>query len=260
VIEILEAGGKLIRTFSSEAEEDTRSESRKQREAGMDRPARKPSRNAGLNRLTWDLRYEGPTVFPGIIMWVGSPIGPIAPPGNYQVRVTADGETQTRPLKILHDPRLVELTDSDIQEQFSLAIKVREKISEANEAVILIRDLKQQVRDRIKKAKDNQISSVGETLNKKLGEVEGKIYQVHLRSQLDALNHPIMLNNRLANLQLSIETGGGRPTSQAYDAFQKLSSEFDVLLGKLNDAFKTEAARFNKLLADRKLEPVKTSR
>jgi YD repeat-containing protein len=124
----------------------------------------------------------------------------------------------------------------------------------------LIRDLKQQVRDRIKKAKDNQISSVGETLNKKLGEVEGKIYQVHLRSQLDALNHPIMLNNRLANLQLSIETGGGRPTSQAYDAFQKLSSEFDVLLGKLNDAFKTEAARFNKLLADRKLEPVKTSR
>ena len=139
-------------------------------------------------------------------------------------------------------------------------MKVSDKISEANETVILIREVKSQIRDRIEKAKDNQITSVGELLNKKLSEVEGEIYQVRLRSQLDALKYPIKLNNRLANLQLSIETGDGRPTEQAYAGFQKLSSELDVHLDKLNNALKTEAVRFNRLLADHKLEPVKTSR
>lgn len=261
VIEILDSGGKVIRTFTSATEEDVKGESRQQRRMGMDRRrASRPSRNAGLNRFTWDLRYEGATIFPGMVMWVGSTRGPIAAPGDYQVRVRADGETQTQPLKVLRDQRPADLTDEDIQEQFALALKVRNKISEANEAVILIRDVKKQVLDRIERAKDKQITSVGESLNKKLSEVEGEIYQVRLRSQLDALKYRIKLNNRLANLLLSIETGDGRPTEQAYAAFQKLSSELDVLLSKLSDALKTEAVRFNRLLADRKLEPVKTSR
>jgi photosystem II stability/assembly factor-like uncharacterized protein len=261
VIEILDSSGKIIRTFASAVEENIRGENRQQGREGMGRlRAPRPSCNVWLNRFTWDLRYEGATVFPGMVMWVGSPIGPIAAPGNYLVRVTADGMTQTQALKVLRDPRPTDLTDADIQEQFSLAIKVRDKISEANEAVILIRDVKRQIRDRIEKAKDNQIASVGESLNKKLSEVEGEIYQVRLRSQLDALNYPIKLNNRLANLQLSIETGDGRPTEQAYKAFQKLSSELDMHIGKMNDALKTEAIRFNRLLADRKLEPIKMSR
>lgn len=258
VIEILDSSGKIIRTFASAVEEDIRGEDSQQRREDMGRRrAPRPSRNVGLNRFAWDLRYEGATVFPGMVMWVGSPIGPIAAPGDYQVRVTADGETQVQPLKLLRDPRLTDISDADIQEQFLLAMKVRDKISEANEAVILIRDVKRQVRDRIEKAKDNLIASVGELLNKKLSEVEGEIYQVRLRSQLDAIKYRIKLNNRLANLRLTIETGDGRPTEQAYVAFQKLSSELDVHLGKLNDALKTEAVRFNRLLADRKLEPIK---
>jgi photosystem II stability/assembly factor-like uncharacterized protein len=260
VIEILDSGGKVIRTFASAAEGDIRGKSHRRRDMDVGLPSLRPSCDAGLNRFDWDLRYEGPTVFPGMIMWVGSPIGPVAAPGNYQVRITADGKTQTQPIRILRDPRSTDLTDADIQEQFSLSIKVRDKISEANEAVILVRAVKRQVRDRIKKARDNKIASLGESLNKMLSGIERKIYQVQLKSQLDALKYPIMLNNRLANLQLSIETGDGRPTDQAYAAFQKLSLELDVLLDKLSNALKTEAVRLNRLLADSNLEPVKTSR
>jgi photosystem II stability/assembly factor-like uncharacterized protein len=259
-IEILDSDGTVIRTFSCSEEEDKRGKNRKQSETSSGRASPKPSRNTGLNRFEWDLRYEGPTVFPGMIMWVGSPIGPIAAPGKYRVRITADGKTQSQPLRVVRDPRASDLTDADIEEQFSLAIKVRDKISEANEAVILIRGVKRQVRERIEESRNDQIASLGESLNKMLSDIEGKIYQVHLRSQLDALKHPIMLNNRLANLQLSIETGDGRPTAQAYTAFEKLSSELDGLLDKLNKILETEANLFNKRLTDRNLEPVNTSR
>jgi hypothetical protein len=259
MIEILDPGGKVIRTFSSSEEEDKRREGHRRREVTALRLSPKPSRNVGLNRFNWGLRYEGPTVFPEMIMWVGSPVGPIAAPGEYQVRVTADGEAQTQPLRVLRDPRPADLTDADIEEQFSLAIKVRDKISEANEAVILVRDMKRQIRDRITKVKDKTIVSLGESLIKTLSGIEGNIYQTQLRSQLDALKYPIKLNNRLANLQLSIETGDGRPTEQAYSAFQKLSSELYGVLDKLNTSLKTEVVRFNRLLAERNIEPVKTS-
>jgi hypothetical protein len=192
-----------------------------------------------------------------MIMWVGSPSGPIAAPGVYQVRVTADGETRMRRFNILRDPRPAELTDADIQEQFSLALKVRDRISEANEGVILIRSIKKQILNRIEKARDDQIASVGDTAIRRLSEVEQQLYQVKLRSELDAVTYPIMLNNRLANLKLSIETGDGRPTPQAYAAFQKLSSELDVQLGKLNDTLKNEVAQLNSLLVARRIEPIK---
>ena len=109
------------------------------------------------------------------------------------------------------------------------------------------------------KAKNDQITILGESIDKILSGIEEKIYQVHLKSQLDALKHPIMLNNRLANLQLSIETGDGKPTAQAYVAFQNLSSELNALIDKLKITLKTEVVHFNRLLANHKLEPVKTS-
>jgi photosystem II stability/assembly factor-like uncharacterized protein len=250
VIEILDAYAKVIRSYTSS-----------EGEAGgsSDRKAQRPPRSAGLNRFTWDLRYSSATVFPGMIMWVGSPSGPIAAPGSYQVRVTADGETRTRRFSIIRDPRPTDLTDADIEEQFSLALKIRDRISEANEGVILIRSIKKQILDRIEKAKDDRIASVGDSAIRRLSEVEQQLYQVKLRSELDAVTYPVMLNNRLANLKLSIETGDGRPTPQAYSAFQMLSSELDVQLGKLNDTLKNEVAQLNSLLGARRIELIKTS-
>ena len=42
--------------------------------------------------------------------------GPLAPPGTYQVRVTADGETATQAFTIRREPRLLkDVTDQDLQ-------------------------------------------------------------------------------------------------------------------------------------------------
>src|SRR5262245_7677745 len=92
LIEILDGGGKVIRSYTASEEEDRRGQVRQQSEDGESAgpAAARPTRRAGMNRFSWDLRYANSTVFPGMVMWVGSVIGPIAPPGNYQVRVTAN--------------------------------------------------------------------------------------------------------------------------------------------------------------------------
>ncbi len=77
-----------------------------------------------MNRFTWDMRYEGATVFPGMIMWAAQPQrGPAAPPATYTVRVTADGETATQDFIVGIDPRLKDsVTEADLQEQFKLSM------------------------------------------------------------------------------------------------------------------------------------------
>ena len=102
-----------------------------------------------MHRMNWDLRYPGAVDFPGMIMWAASTRGPIAPPGSYQVRVTADSDTQTQPFAIKREPHvLADVTDADLQKQFDLAMQVRNKTTQANEAVLLVRGIKPQIKER----------------------------------------------------------------------------------------------------------------
>ena len=54
---------------------------------------------AGLNRFTWDLHYPGPRFIPGHILFMhpppAPPVGPLALPGSYSVRLEVDGKTLT---------------------------------------------------------------------------------------------------------------------------------------------------------------------
>jgi len=84
---------------------------------------------AGMQRLTWDLRYPGP--------WApntpeGGSGGPMVPPGKYSVRLTSGGQTITRTFDLRSDPRVAAdgVTDGDI-EQVKFQLQVRDAISDA---------------------------------------------------------------------------------------------------------------------------------
>ncbi|MFN7944365.1 MAG: glycosyl hydrolase [Blastocatellia bacterium] len=261
-IEILDSKGQVIRAFTGSAEDDKK----KPATAAADDsesfgpPAPKPpARKAGTNRFTWDLRYPGATVFEGMILWSArAEAGPLAPPGNYQARLTVNGKTYTQPFTIKKDPRLTNVTDDDLLKQFDLTMKVRDKTSEANEMVIRIRDLKKQMKERTDKANDAAVKAAAESLNNKLSAVEEEIYQVRNRSSQDPLNFPIRLNNQIAALRRSIETGDGRPTDQSFVVFRELSARLDEQRTRLDNILKSDLAQFNKLLAERRLEPLLT--
>lgn len=249
-IELLDGQGQVIRAFESAAAGAGSGG------GGGGRGRASPTRRAGLNRFTWDLRYADATVFPGIVLWVGSANGPMAAPGTYRVRLTVDGTTTTQPLRVVRDPRPAALTDADIQEQFTLALRIRDRITDANEGVIRIRALREQVNQRVEAARDAEVTRAAEALLTPLAEVEGELYQVKLRSQLDAVTYPIRINNLLANLKLAVETGDGRPTAQAYDSFEKLSTWLDAQLGKLSTTLGAQLPALNRLLEARRLAPV----
>ncbi len=200
---------------------------------------------AGLNRTTWDLTYAGPTTFPGMVLWGATTSGPAAPPGNYQVKLTVDGQTFTQPLVVKRHP-LRDATDADLKEQFDLALQIRDKVSDANNAVILIRNLKEQVKERLNKSTDSRLADAAGKLTSDLSSVEEAIYQVRNQSNQDPLNFPIKINNRLASLLRVVNAGDGKPIANAYPIFKDLSAELKVQTDKLQQILASDLPEFNK--------------
>ena len=171
-------------------------------------PATLPA-EAGLNRFVWDLRYEGATAVPHAPLWGGSTEGPEALPGNYQVRLTVLGKTYTAPLEIAPDPRL-KLGPEDLAKQFELLLKIRDKLTETDDAIIQIRDLRDQINAVNKRLKNDPrektIADAGKALDKKMTEVEEALIQTKAKSGQDVLNFPVRLNNHLAALGGVVES------------------------------------------------------
>jgi hypothetical protein len=263
-MEFIDPQGKTVRTFTgtqADAERKPPQPGSSDDEGGFRRPPEPhPPVAAGLHRVSWDMRYAGAKDFPGLIMWAASARGPQAPPGTYQVRVTADGDAQTQTFAIRREPHLLkDVTDQDLQEQFDLAIQIRDRASMANEAVLLARGIKQQIQDRKSKLDPKQTAAIKalDDLEKAVSDVEGEIYQVRLQSSQDPLNFPIKLNNKIAALQGIVESADVKPTEQTYSMFRTLSNRLDEQLRNLDTAITTKMPPANQLLQRQKLEPIK---
>lgn len=255
LIEILDGTGKVIRSFDSSARA---SRAAAGDEDDVDRPAsgNAPPAKSGSNRFTWDLRYPGAVTFPGIVLRYAAPgQGPMAPPGKYTVRLTANGETMTRTLEIRRDPRLTDVTDADLQQQFRLAMQIRDETGRAHEAILKIHSIDDQLKQR--GASDASIRAQSDLIRSKLDEIQQDLYQVRNRSPRDTLNYPIKLNNQLAVLQRLVDMGDYRPTDQDYAVFKELTARLDEILGRLNQVLSTDLTQFNQRLVSEKLEPIK---
>jgi len=216
---------------------------------------------AGLNRFSWDLRYAPSKTFEGMVLWSGNTQGPIAVPGTYQVRLTANGKTLTEKFEVEKDPRLDSVTIADLTEQFTLAMKIRDELTQANEIVILVRELKKQMDDRLKSNSDSDLKAGLDGLRSKLSAIEEEVYQVRNRSGQDPLNFPIKLNNKIAALGSSVQHGDGKPTASSYEVFNLLTKRLAEQQGKLDALLKTDLASVNSLLTARSLKeltPTKT--
>jgi hypothetical protein len=240
---VLDRSGAVIRSFTSDTT---------QRAQGQ--PA--PALTMGVNRLTWDLRSASATTFPGMILWGASTNGPVVPAGTYNVRITVDGRQLTQPVEVRRNPLFADVSDADLQAQYELASQIRDKVSEANNAVIEIRRIKREAADRMAKNADAKLKQVGGTLNTNLSDVEDDIYQVKNQSGQDPLNFPIKINNRLANLLRVVTSGDGRPIANAPVLFTEYTRQLEVQTGRLQVVINRDLAAFNNELRRLRLDPI----
>jgi hypothetical protein len=111
-LQIFDAEGKLVRSYSN-APIKPLDQPLPPAPAFWARPSRPLRETAGQHRVSWDMRYSTP---PALFFDQSSgavpedtafvPEGPVALPGNYTVKLTADGASDTQPVLLKQDPRL----------------------------------------------------------------------------------------------------------------------------------------------------------
>jgi hypothetical protein len=212
---------------------------------------RAPNR-AGMNQFVWNMRYPDASSFQGLIMWAASTQGPLAPPGNYQVRLLVNGrEVTTRPFRLIKDPRARDVTQADLAEQFNFLMRIHNRLSEANDAVKTIRYVRQELADRQRRltGRDAEVvNMVAPAFLATLASVEDSIYQTRNRSNQDPLNYPIRLNNKIAALMGVVGSSDNRPTAQTHEVFNRLSAQLDRELARMRQAIAEHLPNINERL------------
>jgi photosystem II stability/assembly factor-like uncharacterized protein len=146
-LEVLDSGGTALRTWNVAPPKSAGTPAQEMRGPFGGRGGGGSTSiraEAGMQRISWDLRYPGP--------WTanapnGGPGGPMVPPGKYTVRLTAGGQTITRTFQLTSDPRVASdgVTDAAIAEQVKFQLQVRDAISDA-------RKLQQSIEQAMQKA------------------------------------------------------------------------------------------------------------
>ncbi len=247
-LDILDSQGKLVRKFSNLEKREHVEGEPPEEWPDEERPRDRLPAEAGMNRYAWDLRYESPPRIPGAVFSDARLRGPLAPPGAYQVKLAAGGKSLTVPLDLKPDPR-VAASQADLAEQFSLAMKIRDRITQAHDTINRIRDLRSQLKALDQRLRQDSrslaILSAADELDKKMTLVEEELIQAKSKASEDSLNYPVKLNEKLTALASAVESADAAPTRQSYEVFDKLSGELDAQLARWSEIVSKDVAALN---------------
>ena len=206
--------------------------------------------------------YPGPMSVPGDLATAGKPTSPHAPPGRYAVRLTVNGTELTQEFEIAKDPR-VTATQADLQEKFDLHVRIRDRLSEVNAAIIELRSVRQQAAEWANRSKatgsgSDAIAQVSGRLIDDLDCAEKRLMKVGFRGALDRPNMPPTINTRLAELCEVVAVADFAPPRQAYDVFEALSHQAGDELATLRKSIDTGRAEINRLIREHSVPMIGT--
>ena len=143
-------------------------------------------------------------------------------------------------------------------------MKVRDKVSEANQGVVDIRKIKDDLGSlKGKLGSDPQYKDLNEgikTFEQALSDHESNIHETRNRSVQDPLNYGIKMNNQLAHLMVEQAAGDYPPTKQGEEVRQMLTKKIDDELGKLKATINQNVDRINQMAKEKGVEIIAVQR
>ena len=206
-LEILDAAGKVVRSYTSEARAAAAGGRGGRRGGGL--PTTLPTKT-GMNRFVWDLRYAGGAAAGGDGEGGGfSGNGPLVAPGPFKARLTAGGVTRTESFAVKIDPRIAKdgTTIADLAAQSALALKVRDALAEARAVQTRVRQARE-----AKRGDQAKLDHIWERLTTKSGPYEDQ-----------------MFIDQLSNVNREINEADQKVGASAFERFNQLMKEWTAL-------------------------------
>ncbi|MDH5234641.1 MAG: glycosyl hydrolase, partial [Gemmatimonadota bacterium] len=206
---------------------------------------------AGLNTFAWDLRRDGPTSLPNIVLF-GAPGngGAKVLPGRYQARLTLGDLVQTQPIEVRLDPRLDPIPVAVLAERDSIANLLVSRISEIHDAVNQLRDLKSQVTGIVSRTTTeplaDSIAASGRALTGKLDKFDPRLTTKAQNGQ-DIINFANGINGQYGFLLGQVEGNPGI-TEPVKARLRELEQTWSAMRRELDTLVIDDVGAFNRLL------------
>ena len=228
------------------------------------------SKQAGLNRFAWDLRYPpmkamrygyygnlldyieytgSDHAIPGKFPRELQP-GPFVVPGEYSLVLTANGQTYRQPLTVTIDPR-VQASQADLVEQLNVETSISDQMAVTYNGYDQVRASRDAIAERQKslgadaakkdvadalKALDDQAADIG----------DGKPDELGIGP----------LNRELGRLAFMIESGDARPAALLEASVEQYCQELAKRLTQWHDLNQQKISPVNTLLQKQNLAPL----
>jgi photosystem II stability/assembly factor-like uncharacterized protein len=226
-IEILDSRGNLVRKYSSTdkppmSEEDLR---KQLIPTYWVRPATILSADPGMHRWVWDLHFAAP-ISPRYDYPIAAvphatprvPQGPLALPGQYTVKLTAGGQTDTAPLTIKIDPR-VGASVADLQKAFDVESQLAAMLNDSSEAVLQAGSLRTQLQKLQDKGANQTVEKIKFATQKLKALMDGDENTSPPQAGLEALNEDVRTLYEMAG------QSDAAPTSAQRQAVSKTTKQ-----------------------------------
>lgn len=246
-IEIADASGKTVRTFEG-------------------------TKNAGVNRVWWDMRFDpgkqfrlrtsplyAPEVTVGPEGWRPAPgvepVGLLAMPGTYTVKLLAGGKEYTQKLRILKDPHSTG-TDAAIQTQTKLVEHLQSELNAMADTVNQLESVRAQLNQLNTQLGDDtnskSIRDAATDLNNKLTDFEGHLLQLKVTGRgQDDVRWESMLVEKLDYLARQVGSTDFPPTTQQVAVADELSKKTEQVRNEDQQLMSKDVAAFNSMLRQR---------
>ncbi|HWC95933.1 MAG TPA: YCF48-related protein [Candidatus Sulfopaludibacter sp.] len=260
-LEIYDTRGKLVRSYSSG---DAASLGYKVNVPDYWlQPASVLPKTAGMHRFVWDLRYPDPEqllytyygihvnyfeytladhAIPHNTPW-HEPQGPMVLPGEYEVRLTAGGETLRRRITVKLDPRL-DVSAEDLRRQLDLAQTVAASMGATWEGYNQAAQLRAELTERMAAMKT--------------GKEDAEALDGKAQGSMDTGLGP--MNRDLTRLMIAVDQSDTAPASMVVESFRAMCEETKTALARWSEVRSKDLPAVSGMLVQQGLRPLTTPR
>lgn len=227
------------------------------------------SKDAGVNRFVWDLRYPPPLALPygyyGKLLEYTEytladhavpgltprlqPRGPLVLPGKYTVELRVGSQTLRQPLTVELDPR-VHASPVDLSDRLDLAQQISRGMKATSDAFYQVAALRKALAERTDALKQSETKETKDAV----ADFEKKIDAIDKGTQRAPGFGPV--NRDLARLIFSVESADMRPADTVHSAARQSCEALDKDLANWQQLNKQDVAALNAVLAANKLPPL----
>lgn len=225
---------------------------------------------AGINRIAWNLRYDGPRRLNFLParetneeeFFFDTNEGPTALPGTYKVAVTVNGKTETQTAQVETDPRF-KLDPEAVRAQLKLGLELRDEASALNEALNRLNSLHKQIsslqellssdeQGGVINASYKPVLEEARALDKKIMSIQEPLYNAEIQQGAsDDIHYLQRFNSRLQSVMRAVLGPFGEvPGPLVVEEATQVRTQLETCLQQFNTFLNTEVAAFNKNAAE----------